>query len=394
MTTEKVQSLLAMPRGCTCLLGDLNVSIKPSKSGWAPPARAEVLSAALSREHLRWKAPPPPHIYHLDHAFVRADLLVQAQVHLEECQVPSDHPLLSIKLPTKSPISQPPGSLRFHIHRLQQPIYHQEFRAAYKVLCPTISEVMQKAHQAIKHSGLVTLSEIINFLDSVIVEAILAAASSSIGEYDAGKVRPQPDRSIEHMVKAGTAVDAIRLMKSQQRGITQAPLTSRGDLSTEEDVMAFFSETFAAPNELAFPHNLHLTSTDPLGIHVTAKLIRQLVQEYPKHKACGSDAIHTRMLYTLLKGPFPHHLADLFNLCLRTGFTPARWNESIINPIAKDPKAKHINEFRPIALTVIFRRLFEKLLLPALKNLPLSKFQAGFRNRQSTLGHVQAPYTW
>ncbi|RKP33989.1 hypothetical protein BJ085DRAFT_39282 [Dimargaris cristalligena] len=196
---------------------------------------------SLSREHLRWKAPPPPQIYHLDHAFVRAELMDQAQVHLEQCQVPSDHPLLSIQLPTKSPMSQPPGSLRFHIHRLQQPIYQQEFRVAYQVLCPTISQVMQRAHQAIKHSGLVTLAEIINFLDSVIVEAILAAASSSIGEYDAGKVRSQPDKSIEHMVKAGTAVDAIRLMKSQQRGITQMILASRSDVSVEEDVDWLYS---------------------------------------------------------------------------------------------------------------------------------------------------------
>ncbi|KAJ9050379.1 hypothetical protein DSO57_1014820 [Entomophthora muscae] len=51
-----------------------------------------------------------------------------------------------------------------------------------------------------------------------------------------------------------------------------------------------------------------------------------------------------------------------------TGSTLARWNTSIVCPIPKKSSSVHIDAFCPIALTEMFRRIFEKCFLTACEN--------------------------
>ena len=75
-------------------------------------------------------------------------------------------------------------------------------------------------------------------------------------------------------------------------------------------------------------------------------------------------------------------LKTLFNMCLRTGLTPRRWNQSVIAPIPKAGKdPKYISNRRPVALTVLYRRIFEKLILHLIVHtVKLNRGQAGFRH--------------
>jgi len=59
---------------------------------------------------------------------------------------------------------------------------------------------------------------------------------------------------------------------------------------------------------------------------------------------------------------------SLFKCCVSLGVTPLRWNESIIFPIPKKSSSRHIQDYRPIALTNIFRRLFESILLKFIRS--------------------------
>ena len=74
-------------------------------------------------------------------------------------------------------------------------------------------------------------------------------------------------------------------------------------------------------------------------------------------------------------------LTRLFSQCLQWERTPARWNNSVIAPIPKPGKdARYIANRRPISLTVLFRRIFERLILPDIVNqTKLNYGQAGFR---------------
>ena len=84
--------------------------------------------------------------------------------------------------------------------------------------------------------------------------------------------------------------------------------------------------------------------------------------KYPTHVSGGEDGIHIRLLRALIHTALPHQTLRLFKICCLLGVTPSSWNVSVIHPIPKKDTTT-INTFRPISLTLMLRRSFEKLFL-------------------------------
>ncbi len=103
-------------------------------------------------------------------------------------------------------------------------------------------------------------------------------------------------------------------------------------------------------------------------------------------KAVGSDGIPGRVLKACafqLAGVF----TDIFNLSLSLSVVPSCFKKSIIVPIPKKNKITCLNDWRPVALTPIFSKCFEKLVrdyicsvLPA----SLDPLQFAYRSNHST----------
>lgn len=84
-------------------------------------------------------------------------------------------------------------------------------------------------------------------------------------------------------------------------------------------------------------------------------------------------------------------LASFFNLCGKSQMTPSAWNESIVIPIYKNKGSKtEIKNYRPIALTIVGKRIFEKIIDSKLENYKdmLHTSQGGFLKKRSTLHQV------
>ncbi len=104
------------------------------------------------------------------------------------------------------------------------------------------------------------------------------------------------------------------------------------------------------------------------------------------HKAVGPDGIPGRVLKACafqLAGVF----TDIFNLSLSLSVVPSCFKKSIIVPIPKKNKITCLNDWRPVALTPIFSKCFEKLVkdyicsvLPA----SLDPLQFAYRSNRST----------
>jgi hypothetical protein len=56
-------------------------------------------------------------------------------------------------------------------------------------------------------------------------------------------------------------------------------------------------------------------------------------------------------------------LSIIFNESLNQFFVPSQWKESVITPVPKIPKPKVLQDFRPISVTPILSRLFEKVVV-------------------------------
>ncbi|KAE8234957.1 hypothetical protein A4X13_0g9677, partial [Tilletia indica] len=197
---------------------------------------------------------------------------------------------------------------------------------------------------------------------------------------------------------------------------SQPIVVSRKPDSTpvSEDVVAFYSELYN-PGSLQVPlrpQRPHPKSSDPptdllKAFHLDA--VQKAIRDYPVARSAGPDGIHPILYKRLANAGLAQLLAHLFELCVRSGVTPTRWNTSLVHPIPKGGVTvqaseeagvrantfQTIDQLRPISLTAVVRRLFEKCFLAGLstEEKAFHPGQAGFRSGFSTVSHALVAHT-
>ncbi len=115
-------------------------------------------------------------------------------------------------------------------------------------------------------------------------------------------------------------------------------------------------------------HNTAHTESAPAAVAEEASAFSISVADVTRsfkrvniHKAVGPDGIPCRVLRACafqLAGVF----TDIFNLSLSLSVVPLCFKKSTIVPIPKKNKITCLNDWRPVALTPIFNKCFEKLI--------------------------------
>ncbi len=139
-------------------------------------------------------------------------------------------------------------------------------------------------------------------------------------------------------------------------------------------------------------HNTAHTESAPAAaeevsaISISVADVTRSFRQVNIHKAVGPDGIPGRVLRACafqLAGVF----TDIFNLSLSLSVIPLCFKKSTIVPIPKKNKITCLNDWRPVALTPIFSKCFEKLIrdyicsvLPA----SLDPLQFAYRSNRST----------
>ena len=118
--------------------------------------------------------------------------------------------------------------------------------------------------------------------------------------------------------------------------------------------------------------------------------VENALKKLANGKAPGADSLNAEA-YKFGGLAMKSVLASFFNMCAKTQLTPSAWNESIIIPIFKNKGSKtEIKNYRPIALTIVGKRIFEKIIDSKLQNYKdmLHTSQGGFLKKRSTLHQV------
>jgi len=100
-------------------------------------------------------------------------------------------------------------------------------------------------------------------------------------------------------------------------------------------------------------------------------------------KSSGPDKIPGKML-KIAAYALGEPLCDLFNDCIREGEFPQLWKTSIIKPIPKTPAACVAKDYRPVALTSIVAKSFERATRPLLARCLNDTSQFAYQQRKST----------
>lgn len=167
---------------------------------------------------------------------------------------------------------------------------------------------------------------------------------------------------------------------------------SKGGLDEKklDSYLEHFNSTFGGipTGTRNIPNTLPSLNTEAVNPFCEAE-IRSAINALPNGKAAGPDGLLPEM-FKLGGEILIQKLTTLFNLIIRDNSIPSIWCEALIVPIFKNKGHKNdIKNYRPISLTCICRRIFERALISRLEkfNDMLSITQNGFRKGRSTLHH-------
>ncbi len=134
-------------------------------------------------------------------------------------------------------------------------------------------------------------------------------------------------------------------------------------------------------------------SSDDHVITVSEDEVRRELKRWNVKKAAGPDGITGRVLRSCadqLAGLF----TSIFNESLATSVVPTSFKKSIIIPATKNNKPSCLNDYRPVALTSIVMKVFERLVKNHIcSSIPvtLDPLQFAYRPNRSTddaISHV------
>ena len=162
-----------------------------------------------------------------------------------------------------------------------------------------------------------------------------------------------------------------------------ASQTCDDNISLLNDLNSFFAR-FEATNNTS-PQKTPPPPHDQV-LCLSAESVKRALSTINPRKATGPDNIPGRVLRDCaeeLKDIF----TDIFNTSLSQAAVPSHLKTSIIIPVPKKPAPSCFNDYRPVALTPIVMKCFERLVMSHIKSIlppTLDPFQFAYRAKRST----------
>jgi hypothetical protein len=124
---------------------------------------------------------------------------------------------------------------------------------------------------------------------------------------------------------------------------------------------------------------------EKFDIEFSPSKVAGLLSNINSNKANGPDKIHGKIL-KYCSNSLAYPLAKLFNLSYNTCNNPAEWKLANVVPIHKKGAKENIENYRPISLTSLVMKTFERLLKEKILSLTLdnlNEHQHGFLGKKS-----------
>ena len=183
----------------------------------------------------------------------------------------------------------------------------------------------------------------------------------------------QYKNKVEEELKNGSSRSAWRGIKSMvgmqdTKKCLSDPHKSDSALAEElnQFYLRFDSHDFS--NELSEFRGAPVSSQ----IQIDEMDVWRTLEQTNVRKSQGPDCISGRLLKNcglFLCGIFSH----IFKLSLSQNCVPKLWKESIVVPVAKVPKPKELKDYRPVALTSLVMKGFEKIVKKSLLTMTQDK---------------------
>ena len=94
---------------------------------------------------------------------------------------------------------------------------------------------------------------------------------------------------------------------------------------------------------------------------ITASEVKLSLCKFANNTSVGLDGLPVYFLKQL-DDSFIQFLALLFNQFLKYNYYPASWKSAVITPLYKNGPIDDVKSYRPISVTNIFSRIFERIM--------------------------------
>ena len=145
----------------------------------------------------------------------------------------------------------------------------------------------------------------------------------------------------------------------------QKALSSSEDPTLPDQLNKFYAR-FDEANNNPVTVPLHIPCSLPPPFVIDELQVRKLLSKQNARKASGPDGVSTSTLRCCSEQLAPV-LTDIFNESLQQGKVPACFKASIIVPVPKKAKVTTLNDYRPVALTSVVMKVFERLVMQFLR---------------------------
>ena len=445
MSEEQMSAVMTDVRLSTVILGDVNVRFDDpdhQEGQPGPPSRLRCMRASLATsDHLRLNpdaaeafarscggSPPKWSIRDrltVDHCFAKSEIRPKCRLFLVDSGhfgITTDHKYAlhlildhgrSVDLPPPETLHTP---VRFRIDRMDRKKgLDDRLRVAFRRLYNSTpytdvnstpyTDVNSTPYTDVNstpytdvNSALYTNVNCEVDCDAALVSACQEACTSVLGRLSVKTTRQTfPDK--DHLPsKAISPALTTRLFKSavtsskENSTVLPTPVARLNGISALMENYTILKDRYSGPTDLP-----RLFSSDPDVLAFDRRDIVEEIMSQDGTKSPGRDGIHIKIMKVLSSEPlFIDHLHRLYNLCLSSGRTPPRWNQTDVHLlIKKADRPKDADNLRPITLICMFRKVFERLLL---KRFDLSGWarlhpsQTGFRNHHSTCSTAAAAH--
>ena len=164
--------------------------------------------------------------------------------------------------------------------------------------------------------------------------------------------------------------------------ISYEGLTANEPLAKANMFNKCFYKQFSEPSY--YETNIDFESDSTFDIDLSASRVKPILDNLDINKAQGPDAISGAVLKNGSE-TLAYPLSILFNLSYNTGYIPQEWKLANVVPVHKKDDKNKVTNYRPISLTSLVMKVFERILYDELLTRTIDKIdtrQHGFlRNR-------------
>ena len=121
----------------------------------------------------------------------------------------------------------------------------------------------------------------------------------------------------------------------------------------------FFFDQFSDSSN--YDIDIDFKNDEIFNVDFCHRKIRKLLSSIKSSKACGPDGIHGKILKNCAVS-LAYPLSILYKLSYNSGCIPSEWKVANIVPVHKKGCKKSIENYRPISLTSLVMKTFERVL--------------------------------